>query len=624
MWCDRLTQKNIAELPSCIEPARYQWLGSQTIHLNGYSDIAKGALLVGDGTERCQLNKNNDVFVPQIKNVERITLFNKAISTICGQPNNPDNVSKLFVADTPSPMLPAAVVDDESQLKSFEKKLLDVVAKGHLQHISTRPRIDIRYEEEVTDVARAKRLGKGSLVHLASHSENWQRQTLSGVVPKKVLARFSEDDYNIYENRVYVHLVDKIERYLKGRLSALDTLKTTLNEALAFYKSEGIDFRLSHDVCQLWGKTFDESATNEVSERLDETSETLKKLHKTIRALQQDGLYLMMSRNDRISAALHRTNILNHDPHYRHLIILWDQLGKTTVNVSPEEQFKKNHSLANAYFHYTGLVLQHALRPYLNDEKEGEWHCAGNTLALQQENLTWRLVSKAEDSPEDVLLTLIPWWSYVPVPKELQNLPENTFIVWPNMQEKTDDYDASCNNKFIPAYEGNWVALSPLDLYCVERLGLLIDQVLMQKILATFAKPIMKVPTKVLTLAKTIPQIKVDPKKHQLELKGKVSSTDVDKIKKALWEENAKEQAIELDRRHQVIVFLEKCPVCQSKTTVNFQKFGFKTHCRDCDSNRYLRTNNENVIFEQCYPKHTQESDFLLIGRRGFSLKIKQ
>ncbi|MEN1395689.1 hypothetical protein AAIH23_36415, partial [Pseudomonas aeruginosa] len=110
--------------------------------------------------------------------------------------------------------------------------------------------------------ARARRLAKGALVYLASHSECWQRQTLSGVIPKKVLARFSEDDYGIYENRVYARLLDETERHLQRRLSALKSLQATLDQALKFYRSEDVDFRLSHEVCRLWGLTFDQVATS--------------------------------------------------------------------------------------------------------------------------------------------------------------------------------------------------------------------------------------------------------------------------------------------------------------------------------------------------------------------------
>lgn len=152
-----------------------------------------------------------------------------------------------------SPLMPASIIDAKSHLQPFEERLLDVVKQGHLHHISLRPRLDLHYEDEVADIGRARRLAKGALVHLASHSECWQRQTLSGVIPKKVLARFSEDDYGIYENRVYARLLDKIERYLHGRLAELRGLQATLNQALRFYEAENVDYRLREEICRLWG-----------------------------------------------------------------------------------------------------------------------------------------------------------------------------------------------------------------------------------------------------------------------------------------------------------------------------------------------------------------------------------
>ncbi|MFD2838681.1 hypothetical protein ACFS3C_25435 [Azotobacter vinelandii] len=127
-------------------------------------------------------------------------LLSKAIATIDAD---------MQPSSLMSPLMPAAIIDAQSHLLPFEERLLDVVQHGHLHQISQRPRLDLRYENEVADVARARRLDKGALVHLASHSECWQRQTLSGVIPKKVLARFSEDDYGIYENLVYARLLDK-------------------------------------------------------------------------------------------------------------------------------------------------------------------------------------------------------------------------------------------------------------------------------------------------------------------------------------------------------------------------------------------------------------------------------
>lgn len=151
---------------------------------------------------------------------------------------------------------------------------------------------------------------------------------MSGVIPKKVLARFSEDDYGIYENRVYARLLDKIERYLHARLAELRGLQATLNQALRFYEAENVDYRLREEICRLWGMTFSAEETSNASKLLGETLEKLERLYQTIAGLQQSGLYLLVSRQAQVTGVLHMTNILGHDQHYRHLAILWDQLAK--------------------------------------------------------------------------------------------------------------------------------------------------------------------------------------------------------------------------------------------------------------------------------------------------------
>jgi hypothetical protein len=100
----------------------------------------------------------------------------------------------------------------------LEQMLCAVLKGGRLHSISTGPRVDLKYEESVTDVSRARRLTNSTYTHLASHSECWQRQTLSGIQPRRVLARFSEDDYATYENRVYARLLDGLDNYLTRRL----------------------------------------------------------------------------------------------------------------------------------------------------------------------------------------------------------------------------------------------------------------------------------------------------------------------------------------------------------------------------------------------------------------------
>ncbi|EKO3941941.1 hypothetical protein F7U70_000780 [Vibrio fluvialis] len=602
MWFDRLSQKKLPDLPPTIEPCRYQWLGKNDECLNRHAEIHYENLLVDDGYVRCQLNSGNYSFIQADKGLKpSIDLFNNAITTISKQMES--NTDRLV-----SPMLPAAIVNSESHLLPVEVVLVEVLNKGHLHHISQRPRLDIRYDEEVTDAARAKRLSKGALVHLASHSECWQRQTLSGVVPKKVLARFSDDEYNTYENCVFARLLDKFEYHLQRRLSTLTTLLLTIDQAMKFYQSQNIDFRLSKNVCELWGRTFDEETTAQASELLSGTIDKLQHLNHSVQSLKQTGLYSRIDRNKQLSGALHRTNILSHDPHYRHLAILWEQLEVTISRTknSPDEQFWLNQELSYSYSQYVGLVLTHALHPYLNGRSEGEW--AGRKLRLQRCGFEWQLVLVRDgvSRSNDILLTVVPWFSHVPLAENCQHLSKNHVIAWPNIgNQNHQDMNA---DKFI--------TITPSDMYCVERLGLIVDRVLYKDILMSYGTPIVKVPTKPLEFAQKITSISVDSHTHSLRLFGEINQKESKQLKDLLVQSNAREQITALEIRQKEIESLIVCPICSSKTDFVSQPSGFKQTC-SCGFTRYLKDSNDgNFNFEQFY----KSSDFLLTGRRSFSV----
>lgn len=602
MWLDRLTGEQFRQLSEIVEPGRYQHAGDGPA-FNGHTPVFTG-VLVSDGGERCQLGNEVHSFSlsPQAQSAEIETLCKAVAAIDVGLSQDP----------LMSPLMPAAIIDTQSHLLPFEEHLLDVVQQGHLHQISQRPRLDLHYEDEVADVARARRLAKGALVHLASHSELWQRQTLSGVIPKKVLARFSEDDYGIYENRIYARLLDKTEGHLRGRLSALKGLQATLDQALKFYESEGVDFRLSREVCRLWGMTFDQAATSRVSELLSQTLETVEYLHRVISGLQQSGVYLLVSRQAQVVGALHLTNILSHDPHYRHVALLWDLLGQTTMATrsSPEERFSHNQWLADAYSRYAGLVLRHALRPYLPEQDEGIW--AGRCIRLQQSGLDWQLVSvvSGEHACEEVLLTIVPWLTDAHLLDETLQLPLERFIAWPAIRQQPQQ----------AAYQGQWIALSPSDMYCVERFGQLVDTVLYRMVLRSYGQPLTKIPVKVLALAGGIHGLHVDHQSHTFEVREAVSEGSIAVLKHALIAANSTRQAEALEQHTQEIVALEKCPVCGAKANLFFQSpLGFRANCDSCGTERYLRRKGDQLVFDQSV---SDCRDFAALGRRAFSIDI--
>tara|TARA_R110002167_G_C12704686_1_gene654216 strand:+ start:10786 stop:12726 length:1941 start_codon:yes stop_codon:yes gene_type:complete len=635
MWIDRLTQTRLTTLPASIDAGRYQWDEKTGNHerLNQHSDINPGALLLSDGSDRYQLLGSSGSFTkPVIDNPERITLFQNAILTLG------ETLAKQQSTDQPllSPLLPAAVIDAELDLLPVEKTLQIVLEKGHLHEIAHHPRLDIRYVEETTDVARAKRLAKGALVHLASHSECWQRQTLSGVVPKKVKARFSEDDYQIYENRVFVRLVDKLNQHLNSRIRTVEQLQQTLDDALGFEEnSRVIDYRVSQKICALWGQTFDAAATLKALELLANTLQALNDMLKNITSLRQSGLYLMIPRHVQVGATLHRTNILNHDTHYRHLAILWDQLNRLqqTNQLTPAQRFTQQQTLANHYSRYAGLVVQHALegntqiQPIASKCSEKmsnttaavfDYEWAGQTLRLQQQGFDWQFGLITDTSKMNPpLLEFTPWFGLNPIPDLNKPQPANRIILWPSIN--------SISNEQAEAQQPGWFALSPMDLYCVERLGWLIDKTLNEQLTRQYANPIEKIPRQA---AKVIQSIQLNPTTPttmeltgtppQLHLLEAPSQQDADDLKKALDDGNAVSQSNQLQQQIQAITALAHCPVCAKQSRLIHQPpAGFRIECQSCGTTRYLEQAGKELKshFRDKENSETPDAGFTIRGR---------
>lgn len=602
MWIDRFTGEQCRHLPALIQPGRYQSVGDGPA-FNGHTPVFTG-VLVSDGNQRCQLGDEACTFTPSQKSLAAATeLLSKVITTIDAE---------ALQAPLMSPLMPASIIDAKSHLQPFEEQLLDVVKQGHLHHISQRPRLDLHYEDEVADIGRARRLAKGALVHLASHSECWQRQTLSGVIPKKVLARFSEDDYGIYENCVYARLLDKIELYLRVRLAELRGVQETLDQALRFYESENVHHRLRDEICRLWGQTFNEAQTSSASKLLGETHATLERLHRTIVGLQQGGLYLLVSRQAQVTGALHLTNILSHDQHYRHLAILWDLLAKATQadRATPEERLRKNQYFAAAYSSYAGLVMRHALFPYLNGKDEGVW--AGRRIRIQQAGLEWQLVSSSlvGMEPGAPLLTIVPWFSDAPQ-FEVNLQSENRFIAWPAIGLEIG----------ATACLGQWIPLSPSDMYCIERFGLLVDQALCRMALRSYGQVLSKISKEVLARAGHFSGVKINPERHELSVTEALPGEAVAVLKDALITSNSTQQAVDLECHNQAILSLEKCPVCTASARLVFQSpAGFRAYCKACRTERYLRRQGRAFVFEQVL--HERIAGFSVTGRRAFSVDI--
>ena len=484
MFLDRLTGGKLSRLPDALLPGRYCLL--EPLLVNGHSRLQPGDLLSDDGSGviRTQDTESQVLAIdPSDDDQADCDLSAEAIISIAGK------IAHAHDANV-SPMLPAEMAA-QCALEEIERDLAVVLRDGHLHSISDRPRRDLRYDDLVAPVARARRLATSALSHLASHSDCWQQRTLSGVQPRKVLARFSEDDYAIYENRLYKRLLDRLDRHLARRLARIRGVNSRLERAVEFQDSEQTHFRLRQDICRLWGESYLDDKTGTQLEAGKRALSDLESQLRVIRGLKQRGLYSLVPPASVVPAQVHRTNILNHDPHYRHLPPLWEKLKDDREDrlLPPEERLARQLQLQLAYVSYVGLVIRRALERYGLRRVDGNFvfSWAGRSFVLRRDVHDW-VVTQSQGST----LRIVPIAWFGESINISESLEPGRIVCWPGVPTSV------ASPQSLP--------VSPLDLYVVEKVGKLIDEWMLRQLLQGHGRKLGPLPTPAKRLTEAWPE----------------------------------------------------------------------------------------------------------------------
>ncbi len=585
MFLDRLTGGRLSELPTALLPGRYRLLDS--FLFNDHSKLSAGDLLPDDGSGVIRIDGEERKIAPVEQSDEDQAdseLSAEAIVAIAGKIVNAVSGSHV------SPMLPAEMAA-QCELDDVEKYLADVLRGGHLHSISDRPRIDLQYDDLVAPVARVRRLATSALSHLASHSDCWQQRTLSGVQPRKILARFSEDDYAIYENRLYKRLLDRLDRHLAKRLERIRALNSRIEEYERFRLSQNLHHRLYHDICFLWGQAFlsQEMSSNSNQNETDKDEkpevppeQQLEDQLRSIRSLKGRGLYKFVPSSAVVPAQVHRTNILNHDPHYRHLPPLWEKLKdeREDRQLSPEERLAKHRQLQLAYRSYVGLVLRRALERYglRNDVGERfEFDWAGRNFFVEEDDQDWLFVDS-----EGNILRLIPIAWFGTSIEDGQDLAQGRVVCWPGRS------NSIASNQRLP--------VSPLDLYVVEKMGRLVDEWMLMHLVKGYACKLGPLPTPVKRLTDGWSQLFESLSATHVRLLAPLDAKQVTEINALLRASaNSQVETSILTAIEQVNALTRLCGHIAQITPSTNQEFYCR--CRTCETTWSLKTSGDKTIF---------------------------
>jgi hypothetical protein len=231
---------------------------------------------------------------------------------------------------------------------------------GHLAEVCSRPRMHLRVEVERTAVARARRIPGQAANYLAAHTEDWERPTLRAVVPKRILSEVREDQFDIYENRIAVRLVDHLVTYLGRRIFEISRLLRVFEEAGDYSASAagGTHWR-QRRIYQLWGDAVDAGEARRKAER---TLRQLERLKRTVAGLMDSVLYRGVPGRTAVKSTLTMTNILSNDAHYRRVADLWIAWARLETEKFPQPHmfFADMQDLCQSFDRYSLLLTLRA------------------------------------------------------------------------------------------------------------------------------------------------------------------------------------------------------------------------------------------------------------------------
>jgi hypothetical protein len=256
-----------------------------------------------------------------------------------------------------SPLAPR--IEDEIRIRPFDEYLEERLL--FLEAVCRAPRNHLRIDADLQPVSRARRIAKQAVARLASHREDWERPTVLGVRPRRVLCLVPDEEFDLYENRVAARLVDHLRSYLANRLFRLSAVLRMMDESSDHADSaRGAYWRQRERLFSIWGESIrDESATRIA----DATQRRIEAVYLRVLALLDSSLYRAVPRSARVTG-LRYTNIFLNDSNYRQVAAIWREWSKEGLDreLSDQEKFQRGQRACSGMALYARVLVARALR----------------------------------------------------------------------------------------------------------------------------------------------------------------------------------------------------------------------------------------------------------------------
>lgn len=352
-WWDRWRGEAVEALGSLVAPGRYAARSGGGLHC-GVPVVPGDRLLPLDGARWRWVDAGRGMAGDFAAPDPPDDLVRASVGHIADTLGSAPCVDRLRQT---SPLVPG--IDQRVRPTRFLEQL-EAEAR-HLLAIARSPHTRLRVSTERRLLDRVKRPARRAPLTLATRADDWEAPTLTGVRPRRLLARVIDEHVDFYENRAAARLIDHILRWLTRRLGELRDLIGLLGVMVDLSERvRDVGWRRRRRLTTLWGEEHDSQAALLTAEA---TAARVAKMRRYLQGALDSPLYRAVPRRTLIGDALRQTNLLVNDQRYRFVARLW--LAWLAARAEPEHDPARRHaesqSLARGFDRFALLIVARAL-----------------------------------------------------------------------------------------------------------------------------------------------------------------------------------------------------------------------------------------------------------------------
>lgn len=309
---------------------------------------------------------------------------------------------------------------------------LDEIEKAcpHIDTIVRQPKLTLIKEEEVVKMEKSKKVTVETIKDLAKHTNyiNKYDPSINKLEPKKVLMVYSEETFNIYENRFLYTLIDCMDRFVERKEKDLKELNDLNDSKFIEYigKSQtstekiNIELKITSEILNVDG--VNENMKKEIKnifKRIKRVKEYLDSWHRSpmYQALERMHVHF-------IQPPIKKTNIILKNPNFGIAANLWDYLRKFDFQDDEEnlkedlEREKNDLKMLVDHSFFINFCVLSSISKYKKDQRKKI--CDHGVLLLTEEirNVITILQNNGFDITDEELLQMMA--------KELKKKPVNS------------------------------------------------------------------------------------------------------------------------------------------------------------------------------------------------------